>query len=143
MWQAKAKQPHPRRLKQAKIIQILQIQLQPSLFFSEDKRRTALDAVLTRDEAIAFASSGWRGYAPLCEAFPKILSRKFKTLPENMQIVSDIRQGFEIVADELISLGDAVILESLKGRQCLRHAGQKFWKCRLGKQALTWTNFLF
>jgi DNA-binding transcriptional MocR family regulator len=76
--------------------------------FPADDFRAAFDAVIARDGAGAFAYPGWRGYAPLREAIAQMINEK----ADNIQIISDIRQGFNLVLDALISQGDAVVLES-------------------------------
>ncbi|MCL1878398.1 MAG: PLP-dependent aminotransferase family protein [Defluviitaleaceae bacterium] len=80
----------------------------PALFPADDFRR-AFDEVLVREGAGAFAFPGTRGYAPLREIIGEIF---FEKTPQNIQIIQSAGEGLEILADALISPGDAVVTET-------------------------------
>lgn len=87
-------------------------QTDPAFFPTGDFRR-AFDAVLARDGANAFDYAGWHGYFPLREAVSELLSDyEITAAPENIRIISDIRQGLEIALDALVSANDTAILEA-------------------------------
>ncbi|MCL2388213.1 MAG: PLP-dependent aminotransferase family protein [Defluviitaleaceae bacterium] len=84
-------------------------------YFPTAAFRNAFDAVLARDGASAFSFDlDYLGYMPLREVICNLVAGQgINAMPENIQIVSDMRHGLEIAIDGLISAGDAVFVESL------------------------------
>jgi len=71
--------------------------------------RRAFDAVLDRDGGLAFDCTDSLGYAPLRDSFCNLLAGCAE--PGRIQVISDVRQGLEILANALLSPGDTVFIE--------------------------------
>jgi DNA-binding transcriptional MocR family regulator len=117
----------------------------PAFFPSSDMRR-AFDSVISRDGASAFAYPDIQGFLPLREAVSDLLSPHIKATPENIQIISNINHGLEMLTDALICAGDAVILEtpSSQGAAASFAArGAKIVEVPLNKNGLDIEKFTF
>jgi len=81
-------------------------------YFPTKAMRHAFDAVLERDGARAFDYPGWRGYEPLREVLNEFLTKTGVTShTQDIQIIPNINQGLEIVAEGLLKPGDTVLME--------------------------------
>ena len=92
-------------MSQQRYINFADTSLDPA-FFPKNDLKKSFEAVIERDGAKAFSFTDTSGYTPLCETISQMEKK------ENVQIISDISQGIEIILDTFISPGDAVIVES-------------------------------
>jgi len=72
--------------------------------------RRTFDAVLERDGGLAFDCHDSRGFAPLRESLCRLLDGCVVE-SDCIQVISDVQQGIEIIANELLSPGDTVFVE--------------------------------
>ncbi|MCL1863733.1 MAG: PLP-dependent aminotransferase family protein [Defluviitaleaceae bacterium] len=73
--------------------------------FPKNEFQKSFEAVVARDGASAFGYTD--GFAPLIDVISQM-----HNLSGNIQIISNINHGLNVILDTLISPGDAVILES-------------------------------
>jgi len=74
--------------------------------------RRSFDAVLDRDGGAAFDCHDTRGHKPLRESFCKLLEvHGISADPGNIQVIQDIQQGLQAIADAVLQPGDTVFVE--------------------------------